>query len=51
MGKGYVEVCPKGIDKGIMAERAVDIATVRQLGSIGLPTRTSSLVLDSHRLV
>ena len=27
VGKGYVEVCHKGIDKGIMAERAVEIAT------------------------
>jgi len=26
VGKGYVEVCPKGINKGVMAERAVDIA-------------------------
>ncbi len=26
-GKGYVEACPKGIDKGTMAERLIDIAS------------------------
>jgi trehalose 6-phosphate synthase/phosphatase len=26
VGKGYVEVCPKGINKGVMAERALEIA-------------------------
>jgi len=25
IGKGYVEACPKGIDKGIMAERFLDV--------------------------
>jgi len=27
VGKGYVEACPKGINKGAMAERAIDIAS------------------------
>ena len=26
VGKGYVEACPKGINKGVMAERAIDVA-------------------------
>jgi len=26
VGKGYVEACPNGVNKGIMAERAIDIA-------------------------
>ena len=27
VGKGYVECCPKGINKGVMAEKAIDIAS------------------------
>jgi len=30
VGKGYVEACPKGINKGVMAERAIDIAAQHQ---------------------
>ena len=26
-GKGYVEVCPKGINKGAMTQRFVDLAS------------------------
>ena len=26
VGKGYVEACPKGINKGVMAERAIEVA-------------------------
>ena len=27
VGKGYVEACPKGINKGVMAERMIEIAS------------------------
>ena len=34
-GKGYVEVCPKGINKGVMAERLVEIAQASGQGGGG----------------
>jgi len=32
VGKGYVEACPKGINKGVMAERLLDIAAQEAKG-------------------
>jgi len=34
VGKGYVEACPKGINKGVMAERAIDIASAEVLKDV-----------------
>ena len=36
VGKGYVEACPKGINKGAMAERAVDLAQGSGSGADGV---------------
>ena len=43
MGKGYVEACPKGIDKGVMAERFVGL--VADAARRGRPAEPLQFVL------